>query len=224
MEFVTMLATCRPLAPAIMLALMSLHGATADELSAPAQQTLVYDIAGQNLDSAIKAFVRVSGVQVFFETALTTGRRSMPVKGRFATPDALKTLLDGTGLSASRTDVDAFVIAPGSRQDTDTSASAVLRDDRFLAALQNSVLDALCRDPQTRPGSYKVGLELWIGQDGIIRHSALIGSTQDPERDLALLRNLQGAAIAVSPPSNVPQPLIMRIRPRLPSTTGDCTG
>jgi hypothetical protein len=222
MGFETMLETHRPLALVFMLALMPLHVSAGDEWPAPAHETLVYDIASQNLDTAIKAYIRLTGVQVLLETALAAGKRSMPVKGRFTAPEALRVLLAGTGLSARRTDVDAFVIAPGSMQDTSVSSSAILHDDRFLAALQSSVLDVLCRDSKTRPGPYKVAVELWIGQDGIIQHTALIGSTQDAARDSALVGNLRGASVAVTPPLNSPQPFVIRIRPRLPSATGDC--
>src|ERR1700761_5278831 len=109
----------RVLSAALLVILLWSRIAAAEEIPSTAMETQSYDIAAQDLDAAIKTYIRVSGVQVFFETAVTTGRRSTALNGRFTAAQALRTLLSGTGLRASRTDVDAFIIAP----DAETSSS-----------------------------------------------------------------------------------------------------
>jgi Secretin and TonB N terminus short domain len=214
----------RILLAALMLVLIWAQGVAAQEMPSSAGETLSYGIASQDLAAAIKAYVRISGMQVLFETAVTADKRSTALNGRFTAAQALKVLLSGTGLTASRTDVDAFVIAPDTEAGSLASRPTMAPDARFLAALQQGVLDVLCRDPLTRPGSYKVAVELWIAPDAIIQRTSLIGSTQDGVRDRALLEGLRGASIGLPPPPNLPQPFVIRIKPRNPRETGDCAG
>lgn len=183
-----------------------------------------FDIPAQALDPALNAFRTAAGVQIFYETALTVGRKSQEVKGSLAPGRALQTLLGGTGLQVRRTDVDAFAILPGQAETDRAPAPASQPDGRFVGALQNGVLDLLCRNSQTRPGRYKVALELWIAPTGVIQRSALMASTGDVALDAALLGALRGGSIDAVPPANVAQPFILSIVPRAPSETGDCGG
>lgn len=187
-------------------------------------QNVAYDIPSQALDSALNTYIRVSGAQVFYETALTTGRRSAEVKGRFAPDAALRVLLMGTGLVGRLTDVDAFSIIPANKQHVGAAVTAFARDSRFVNALQANVLKALCGNSQTRPGSYKIAFELWIGPAGRIQSSALVGSTGDAARDAALIKALQDVAVDEAMPLGMPQPIIMSILSRAPGETGDCGG
>jgi len=194
-----------------------------DDLPSGSAPAAVYDIAPQPLDSALDAYIRASGSQVFYETALTANRRSAAVKGRLTPAAALEALLAGSGLAARRTDVDAFVITLAPRP-AGTSAATVAPDRNWLGILQKGVLAALCRNPQTRPGGYRIAIELWIAPDGIIQRSALVGTTGDAMRDAALTATLQGTAIGAPPPAGAPQPFIIAIAPRPPRETGDCGG
>jgi hypothetical protein len=192
--------------------------------ASPSWQTVAYDIPAQALDSALETYIRVSGAQVFYETALTAGRRSAEVKGRFAPDAALRVLLMGTGLVGRLTDVDAFSIVPANKQHAGAPVTTFARDSRFVNALQAKVLKALCGNSQTRPGSYKIAFELWIGPAGRIQSSALVGSTGDAARDAALITALQDLAVDEALPIGLPQPIIMSILARAPSETGDCAG
>lgn len=183
-----------------------------------------YEISAQPLDAALHAYIRASGVQVLYETALTTGRQSMVVKGNFTPDVALNVLLSGTGLRARRTDIDAFIITAAPSEQTGSSVVAVRPDGQFMTALQVGVLDALCRTSRTRPGEYKVAIELWIASTGVVQRSALVGSTGEADRDDAILSALRGVSIRVQPPAALPQPLILSIGQRTPKETGDCAG
>ena len=183
-----------------------------------------FDIPAQALDQALNALRSAARVDIFYETALTAGRRSREVKGNFTPGSALQTLLGGTGLLVNRTDVDAFAILPGRAEPDRAQAPASHPDGRFVSALQNGVLDLLCRNSQTRPGRYKVALELWIAPTGVIQHSALMASTGDVALDTALLQALRGGSINATPPAKVAQPFILAVAPRTPSETGDCGG
>lgn len=119
--------------------LMWSHIVAADETVSSPAETMSYDIAAHDLDAAIKTYIRISGVQVFFETAVTAGKRSAALSGRFTAAQALGALLSGTGLRASRIDADAFVIAPDQGRGHLASRTTVLPDPRFLAARSRNI-------------------------------------------------------------------------------------
>jgi hypothetical protein len=194
--------------------------------SASAQENaLAFDIPAQPLDAALNAYIGTTGAQVLYETALTAGRRSTQVKGRLAPDVALHTLLIGTGLVERKTDADAFIVTAALEgRQAGASATAVARDSRFSGAVQAGILGALCGNPQTRPGGYKIAIELWISPSGAVQHTELIGSTGDATRDAALGNALQGVVVEAVPPEGMPQPLVMTIAPRQPNETGDCVG
>jgi hypothetical protein len=164
------------------------------------ERSMEFDIPAQELDQALNAFRTAARVHIFYETALTAGQRSRDVKGSFAPGRALQTLLEGTGLLVRRTDIDAFAILPGRAEPDRAPAPAIHLDGRFVSALQNGVLDLLCRNSQTQPGRYKAVLELWIAPTGAIQRSVLMASTGDAALDASLLRALQGGQINVAPP------------------------
>lgn len=202
------------------VALLAAGGLEAQERQASAVKA--YDIPPQALDRALSDYINASGAQVLYETEIAFGHRSLGVKGDFTPEAALATLLAGTGLVAMRTDIDAFIISPASADVVDPSASGSRPNVQFLSALQTSVLQVLCANSNTRPGGYKIGLELWIAPDGTIRQSALFGSTGDSARDALLTDTLRGRIVSVGPPPNLPQPIILTIAPRSPRQTGDC--
>lgn len=198
-------------------------GATAEDDAAPRAQSIEFDIPAQGLDSALDRYVRTSGAQLLYETSLAAGRRSPGVKGRLTTEAALRALLAGSGLVGMRADVDAFIITPATRTEAAITAPRA-PDSRFLGALQARMLSALCGDARTRPGAYRVALELWITPGGTIRRGALLGSTGDETRDAALIEALRGLEIGATPPPALPQPVILAIAPKPPRETGDCDG
>jgi secretin/TonB-like protein len=207
---------------AVVLVALIASNLGAQDLPVKQEQPRGYTIPAQALETALDAYIRASGVQVFYETSLTRGRRSFALKGDYASEPALDRLLFGTGLAARRTDVDAFVIMPAPAGHPNHPATATRAEDRFMAALQTVILDALCRTSMTRPGGYKVAIQLWISPVGAIQRSELVGSTGDLKRDGALPSTLLGASIRMAPPANLPQPFILSIAPRSPRETGDC--
>jgi hypothetical protein len=183
-----------------------------------------YDIPAQPLASALDAYALTSGMQVLYETEMVTGRRSSQTKGRFDSDTALQNILTGSGLIARRTDVDAFIIIEAPADQVRAWVPAAGSDTRFMGALQKSVLDALCRNFQARPGDYRIALELWIASTGIIQSGALIGSTGADLRDRAVISALQGLPVGVTPPAKLPQPFVLTIGPRGVGGIDECAG
>ena len=84
-------------------------------MSAPAQaearQVQQFDIPAQDLGGALRAFARVSGVQVIFDGKAVRGKRSEALRSRAGAEEALRELLRGTGLTYHRNG-KIFVVSP----------------------------------------------------------------------------------------------------------------
>ncbi|MBO3278095.1 TonB-dependent receptor domain-containing protein [Pseudomonas schmalbachii] len=74
--------------------------AQAAEASTERNDLVHYNIPAQELDDALTAYGIASGVQVLYDAELSQGRRSQAVSGRMDRQQALRTLLEGTGLSS----------------------------------------------------------------------------------------------------------------------------
>jgi Outer membrane efflux protein len=152
---------------------------------ARADREVSYDIPLQNLSAALNAFAATSGMQVLYETSLAEGRMSAPINGIFVPESALRVILADTGLAGRRTDVDAITIVPDMR-DQGRSTSTVVPDAQFLGALQASIVNALCARKETRPGDYRLALQIWTTPTGTIRRASLLSTTGMALRDAAL--------------------------------------
>jgi hypothetical protein len=177
---------------------------------------IVFDIPAQPLDQALDTFSAASGLQVFYENSLTSGRHSAPVKGVFEAERALRRLLWGSGVTAR-------VIAPGtiSLAAPDNAGAASLPQQQadpaylsYYGSLQASVMKALCGRTETRPGNYHIALQYWIDRRGRIARFKLIGSSGSDERDAAIIGAVQG--LVLPPPGDMPQPVTMAIEPTQP--------
>lgn len=188
----------------------------------PSGQEVVYDIPSQGLAEALSAYAAATGVQVLYETSLTSGRNSAAVRGKLTPEAALQALLAGSGLMAYRTDVDAITIFPESQKPV-AGVSPVVPDARFLSALQASILKALCNRAETRPGNYRMALQLWIAPYGTIRRAALLSSTGNAQRDAVLTEVLRDVTIGALPPAGMSQPVTLAIVPRSPLQPPECS-
>jgi hypothetical protein len=146
-----------------------------------------------------------------------TGRRSTAVKGVFTAMEALRALLAGTGLDAHRVGERAITLLPGPAQERPRS----LAYRRYSAALQNAALRQLCHDRQTRLGTYRLAMQLWLDELGHVRRIELLSSTGDLARDERIHELVRSISVG-GPPPMLPQPITMVILPRSPQESGDC--
>ncbi|HCL2767386.1 TPA: TonB-dependent outer membrane receptor VreA [Pseudomonas aeruginosa 449A] len=182
-----------------------------------------FDIPPQSLASALVTYSGVTGMAVLVDGELARGWRSARLQGRFTASDALTRLLGGTGLMARYTSQEAFTLLPAQAVRNAAPLPAEMPkveqplDRRYAGAVQAALEEQLCRSPRTRPGTYRAVLQLWIGRFGEVRHSRLLGSTGDPQRDSALVESLRGVRVMQATPATLAQPLTILL---LPKTTG----
>jgi hypothetical protein len=191
------------------------HG---EQNATPPGEPLEFDIPAQPLAQALDAYARLSGMAALFDQSFAAGRRSASVKGRLTADQALRLLLAGSGLSIRYAGRSAFTLEPA----VATVAPALASPRRggrsgadrraYFADLEDALTKALCRRPETEPGRYRLGMQLWIGPGGKVLASHLLDSTGDERRDLAIADTAQAIPVA-SPPAELPQPVTIVLLP-----------
>ncbi|MCK6190588.1 MULTISPECIES: secretin and TonB N-terminal domain-containing protein [unclassified Pseudomonas] len=189
---------------------------------------LPLDLPAQDLEQALQAYSRATGMAVLVDRELTRGRRSIGVRGRYTAQEALAMLLTGSGLMARYARSDAFTLQlPEVSQPPQTAGAAARNATRinnsYATALQQAIETSLCRSPLTRPGSFRALVQVWVNRDGVIEHSRLVSSTGDEQRDEALVRSLGTARVDRPAPSSLRQPVTLLLMPDTTGTRMECT-
>jgi|GEM_PF-196944 len=191
--------------------------------SAEAEQTIVFDIPPQSLLTALRAYSEVTGQAVLVDNTLASGRSSPGVRGAFDKIEALKKLLAGTGLVASYSSDQAFTLKlaePG-----ETSFTAVQErpeatqvggidavTERYAGKIQRSIEAALCQSDLTRPGTYRLAMQIWIARSGKVERTQLLTSMHNLQRDDEVRDALDRLTLE-PPPVDMPQPITLLLLP-----------
>ena len=83
----------------------------------------------------------------------------------------------------------------------------------YLGGVQKGIHDELNRNEKLRKSEYRVEVALWLGKDGVVSRFELLGSSGDKELDALMKKALIGARFD-EPPSDIPQPIKLRISSR----------
>ena len=196
--------------------------------AAQAEAPLLLNLPAQDLEHALQAYSRATGMAVLVDRELTQGRRSIAVRGSFTAQEALAMLLTGSGLMARYARRDAFTLKlpdvsqpPPARGTAARNAARI--NNSYATALQQAIEASLCRSPLTRPGSFRALVQVWVNPAGVIEHSRLVSSTGDEQRDEALVRSLGAARVERPAPSSLRQPVTLLLMPDTTGTRMECT-
>ena len=178
-----------------------------------------FDIPAQPLDMALESFSTVSGRSALFSSALVAGRTASPVSGRYTALEALRRLVDGTGLAvetARSADATAFVLVPAAGQTPggethDDEAKA--RFSGYDALVQSEVWRALCADPRTAKTRYRALLRFRVASDGRVTDVRVLSETGETPIGRALVDTLSRVRVSQPPMPDMPQPFAMLILP-----------
>ncbi|MGY2254752.1 TonB family protein [Pseudomonas reactans] len=209
---------------ALVLLLLLAGGRTAQAES----PLLSLNLPAQDLEHALQAYSRATGMAVLVDRELTRGRRSIGVRGRFTAQEALAMLLTGSGLMARYARSDAFTLQTPQVSQLPPTKGAAARsaariNNSYATALQQAIETSLCRSPLTRPGSFRALVQVWVNPNGVIEHSRLVSSTGDEQRDEALVRSLSAARVQRPAPSSLRQPVTLLLMPDTAGTRMECT-
>jgi hypothetical protein len=172
----------------------------------PPPRAIQFDISAQPLPEALNAYGAASGTQVLYESALTAQRTSHEVRGVYTPEAALQLLLSGTDLDFEYTMDRAITLTPNA---TMRGVDPQRGYDRFLGGVQAGVMNALCGDPATRPGPFRVAVQFWINAAGATISPALLHSSGTPSRDRAIIGRLSRLSFSEPPPAAMPQPITL---------------
>lgn len=210
-------------------------------ISAPAvgQSTeRTYDIPAQDLETALLAFSRISGIDIVYDPAVLQGARSEALRGRFAPPLAVATLLRGSGLGHRFTSASAVLILRGGelRPGNEPAFPSVASAGRTQLALgrlkvtapqvvgrphadyrpfgyvvRSTILRRLQDHPMTRKRRFQARLSVRIDAQGVVHPLRLESGAADAALDGEVLRALDGLQLPEGPPQAMPQPVWFEI-------------
>ncbi|MCG2839435.1 hypothetical protein L6Q21_00400 [Sandaracinobacter sp. RS1-74] len=180
-------------------------------------------VAGQPLAEALRRFALKSGYDVVFAEELVRDHRAGPVSAARSPYEELVQMLAGTGLAPRFTRRDAFIVEP---QQAPQAADLVLQQVDILASpfasgddayrwygekLLQSILGLLRRSGELGTRSYDFTLYVWLSDEGRVVDLSGYEVTRD-EGALTLAKPmLTGLFVGTPPPSNMPQPVVLRI-------------
>lgn len=195
--------------------------------------TIAFDIPPQPLLAALRTYGEITGQAVLVDNTLAAGRNSPGVRGNYDKTEALRQLLAGTGLVASYSSDQAFTLKlaePSSytgkmvREQPESAGlggiEAVI--ERYAGKIQKPIEDALCQSDDTRPGTYRLALQLWIAASGRVEQTKLLDAMQSPRRADEVRRVLNRLTLD-PPPSGMPQPITLLLLPNRPGEASACS-
>jgi len=178
-----------------------------------------FDIPAQSLETALAAYVAVTGVETIYDSELMGARQSTAVKGVLAPDIALRVLLEGTGLSEISTG-NAFAVVDAPRGQH-YGGARLSEFGPYYGSLQDGFAHVFCRHVETVPGDFRAIIRFSIGSTGELRNLRLLNSTGDLRRDAIIADELHGMTFD-PPPARMPQPITRMVAPRAAARTGDC--
>ncbi|PHV31068.1 hypothetical protein CSQ94_22485 [Janthinobacterium sp. BJB312] len=193
---------------------------------------LQFDIAAQNLGDALDLYSRRTGIAVLMDQRYAQ-RQSAAVRGAYAAGAALQALLEGTGLQSRLSDAEAVIVYAPAAADL-PQVSVVAAADipgatqgggdhaAYVSRLQHVLLGLLCRAAQTRPGGYRLALQLYLNRAGVVDRVHLLDSTGLRARDTAIARVVLGMRVGAAPLPSMPQPVSILLLPQGPGSEVDC--
>jgi hypothetical protein len=187
-----------------------------------------FELLAQPLDKALQAYGRSTRLLIMADSGLLSERTSAPVIGDYSRQEGLRLMLAGTGLEAQFTDARSVIILPGSaapapsRDEAPPSSVAVsaadidgLGDDAsYVTLIQARLTEALCQSARTRPGDYRLVVQLRIDSSGSVAASKILDSTGDPARDTAIAQVVRTLVLDDGPPATLAQPVTILLRPQ----------
>lgn len=229
-------ASVHVLALAGCLVLLGFLAAAGPVRAQPADGAWQFDIAAQNLGDALDQYSRRTGIAVLMDQRYAQ-RQSAAVRGPYAPGAALQALLAGTGLQSRQSDAQAVIVyapagAPAAAelpQAVQVAAADIPGAQHggsdvaaFVSRLQHALLGLLCRAAQTRPGGYRLALQLYLNRAGVVDRVQLLDTTGLPARDKAIARLVLGMQVGAAPSPAMPQPVSILLLPQGPGSEVDC--
>jgi hypothetical protein len=183
-----------------------------------ADQPRSFEIPARPLSEALEAFSSISGYQILLADEESARVISRSVKGVFAPRAALGEMIDGSGLVARFTSQQAAVLV----RDVARGTIPVRPEQQLYdARLQSDIMNALCRNAFTRPGQFRLAVDVWAASSGRLDRVELLSSTGDADHDQAIVAVLI-AMRSPRPPLGLEQPTTLLLSSSSPGDARAC--
>jgi hypothetical protein len=181
-----------------------------------------FHIAAEPLDQALAAYAKASGVDILYDQAVTEKLTSKPLLGRYTEAAALRTMLQGTGLTSRFTGRKAALVfrqgEPPPPSPSERAALPTVRLDlaqvrppvmigedasafeAYAAGAEAQIRDFLSRDPAVNGATFRVILAVQVAESGLIERASLAQGSSNGGRDDHIRRVLAGQALPKPPP------------------------
>jgi hypothetical protein len=187
-----------------------------------------FDIPRQSLHEALQQYSAATGLSLLYDSNVVAGRISAPLNGSYTAQEALRLLLAGSGMAVRYTSAEAFMLvretpAGGGDQiaqaaPTPASPKSLIQADadqsreRYFGWMQARMMEALCADPVTAPGSYRLALRFRIDAGNIVRELE-IHTSGHPGLSARVRARLTALDLRAAPPPQLLQPVTLLILP-----------
>lgn len=212
------------------------HARPAADTLLNSSEVLSFDIPALPLGAALDIYSETAQLSVLLSVPVSKAALAPSVRGTLTRKQALATLLAGSGLVAYFISNRSIVVRPPYAENTGTGPSTRalrvfqipgvhqgLKDhSAYVAIVQRTVLMALCASERTRPGNYRLAMQLWINPQGRLSRLNRLGSTGHALRDQAIEHTLIRLSIPEYPDPSMPQPVLIVLLPVADSARLDC--
>lgn len=181
--------------------------------SASSSMRVSFHIPAQPLAQALIAYGTATGFELYYNAALAAGRRSHAVSQTLPPADALRRLLEGTGLAPQITGPTSFILIPAPI--IHAAAPATPRPNPYefyFADIQERIGAALCHSTMTGGREEETFLRVWLASSGVISRAEIFGANENGADQRDLVNAVQGLSVA-PPPLDMPQPVTLVVFP-----------
>ncbi|HEX7853251.1 MAG TPA: TonB family protein [Sphingobium sp.] len=183
-------------------------------------QSMAFNIPAQTLDNALAQYFQATGVQLLYDSALTHGQRSTGLHGRYSAREALRILLDGTGLIIRYSRANAAIITRADdlaqdgpliplgrvivRERVAVKRLSPVERIAYYQQIEMELQTLLLRDHRTSRLDFRILVQLRIEEDGRIDDIKASRGSGDRQIDRAVMESLKDATLSPPPPPTRP--------------------
>jgi hypothetical protein len=206
-------------------ALMGFSASASEQRSVESKTgTIKLSIPAEPLSKALTAFSAATGFEVIVDGRQARHLESSPVAGELSPDAALRMLLVGTGLiMRDYAPGNVRLVASSATVDDPQFSPATSPHASYFAALQQMVLQTVCRVDIGLPESGRLAVLLWLTPSGAVARVKLLHAFGERQRDAVLSAAFEVGDVGAPPPAGLKQPITLVVRPLPAPGSRDCT-
>lgn len=187
----------------------------AEQANVVSTERVSFHIPAQPLAQALIAYGTATGFELYYNAALAEGRRSRAVTQMLPPINALRKLLEGTGLVPQIIGPASFILIQAPREIVRRTAPAAPGPgpyESYFSDIQARIGAALCHSATAGQQVDETFLRVWLSPSGVISRADIFGADENGADRRDLVNAVQGLSVT-PPPSDMPQPVTLVVFP-----------